>query len=105
MHRLSYHCRQPYWRRSRRRASGGAQLRSLKGYAARTVKGTVIGDRYVLGDLLGSGGMARVFLAHDEALGRNVALKILWEQYADNEQFVERFKREARNAAALAHPN
>jgi eukaryotic-like serine/threonine-protein kinase len=80
-------------------------VRSLDGYAARIVKGTVIDDRYVLGDLLGSGGMARVFLAHDEVLGRDVALKILWEQYADNEEFVERFKREARSAAALAHPN
>ena len=49
--------------------------------------------------------MARVFLAHDEALDRDVALKILWEQYADNEEFVERFKREARSAAALNHPN
>jgi eukaryotic-like serine/threonine-protein kinase len=49
--------------------------------------------------------MARVFLAHDEALDRDVALKILWEQYADNEEFVERFKREARSAAALSHLN
>jgi serine/threonine protein kinase len=80
-------------------------LRAFERYTARTVKGTIIDDRYVLGDLLGSGGMARVFLAHDEALGRDVALKILWEQYADNEEFVERFKREARSAAALSHPN
>jgi serine/threonine protein kinase len=80
-------------------------LRALERYTARTVKGTKIDDRYVLGDLLGSGGMARVFLAHDEALDRDVALKILWEQYADNEEFVERFKREARSAAALSHPN
>jgi eukaryotic-like serine/threonine-protein kinase len=80
-------------------------LRAFERYTARTVKGTVIDDRYVLGDLLGSGGMARVFLAHDEALDRDVALKILWEQYADNEEFVERFKREARSAAALSHPN
>ena len=49
--------------------------------------------------------MARVFLAHDATLDRDVALKILWEQYADNEEFVERFKREARSAAALSHPN
>jgi len=49
--------------------------------------------------------MARVFLAHDEALDRDVALKILWEQYADNEEFVKRFKREARSAAALNHPS
>jgi serine/threonine protein kinase len=80
-------------------------LRSFNGYAARIVKGTVIDDRYVLGDLLGSGGMARVFLAHDKALDRDVALKLLWGQYTDNEEFVERFKREARNAAALAHSN
>jgi serine/threonine-protein kinase len=80
-------------------------LRAFERYTARTVKGTKIDNRYVLGDLLGSGGMARVFLTHDEALGRAVALKILWEQYADNEEFVERFKREARSAAALSHPN
>jgi serine/threonine protein kinase len=49
--------------------------------------------------------MARVFLAHDVTLDRDVALKILWEQHADNEEFVERFRREARNAAALSHPN
>ena len=80
-------------------------MRAFERYTARTVKGTAIDDRYVLGDLLGSGGMARVFLAHDEALDRDVALKILWEQYADSEEFVERFKREARSAAALSHPN
>src|SRR3954466_5143029 len=49
--------------------------------------------------------MARVFLAHDEVLDRDVALKILREQYADSEEFVERFRREARSAAALLHPN
>jgi serine/threonine-protein kinase len=43
--------------------------------------------------------------SHDDDLDRDVALKILWEQYADNEEFVERFKREARSAAALSHPN
>jgi serine/threonine-protein kinase len=80
-------------------------LRAFERYTARTLRGTTIDDRYVLGDLLGSGGMARVFLAHDEALDRDVALKIPWEQYADNEEFVERFKREARSAAALSHPN
>jgi serine/threonine protein kinase len=54
---------------------------------------------------LGSGGMADVFLAHDEVLGRDVALKVLKDHYAENEEFVERFNREARNAAALSHPN
>jgi serine/threonine protein kinase len=80
-------------------------LRTFEGYTARTTKGTIIDDRYILGDLLGSGGMARVFLAHDEILNRDVALKILWEKYANNQEFVERFRREARNAAALGHPN
>ena len=64
----------------------------------------IIDGRYALGNLLGGGGMAQVYLAHDEVLGRDVALKILREQYTD-EEFVERFKREAKNAAALNHPN
>jgi tRNA A-37 threonylcarbamoyl transferase component Bud32 len=64
----------------------------------------LIDGRYALGSLLGGGGMAQVYLAHDEVLGRDVALKILREQYTD-EEFVERFRREAKNAAALNHPN
>ena len=62
-------------------------------------------DRYTLIELLGSGGMAQVYLAHDEVLDRDVALKILRHQYAEDEEFVERFRREARNAAGLSHPN
>ena len=49
--------------------------------------------------------MARVYLAHDEILDRDVALKILREQYADDEEFIERFRQEARSAASLSHPN
>jgi serine/threonine protein kinase len=49
--------------------------------------------------------MADVFLAHDEVLDRDVALKLLKDQYAHNQEFVERFIREARSAAALSHPN
>ena len=49
--------------------------------------------------------MAEVFLAHDEVLKRDVALKILKKQYADDEGFVERFRREARSAASLNHPH
>ena len=68
--------------------------------------GTVLIDnRYELRGLLGSGGMAEVHLAHDETLGRDVALKLLKHYYAEDKEFVERFRREARNAAALSHPN
>ncbi len=66
---------------------------------------SVIDERYTLIELLGSGGMAQVYLAHDEVLDRDVALKILREQYAEDEEFVERFRQEARSAAGLAHPN
>lgn len=65
---------------------------------------TLIDDRYRLHSLLGSGGMAEVFLAHDEVLGRDIALKVLKERYAEDEEFVERFRREARSAAALRSP-
>lgn len=66
---------------------------------------TVIGERYVLLDPVGHGGMGRVYRARDESLGRDVALKLLKSQHAENQQFVERFRREAKNAAALSHPN
>jgi beta-lactam-binding protein with PASTA domain/tRNA A-37 threonylcarbamoyl transferase component Bud32 len=65
----------------------------------------VIDNRYNIIRPLGSGGMADVYLAHDEVLDRNVALKVLSRRYADDEEFVERFKREAQSAAALSHPN
>ena len=66
---------------------------------------TLLDYRYALGNLLGSGGMAEVCLAHDKVLGRDVVLKILKNQYAENDEFVERFRREAKSAAALNHPN
>ncbi len=62
-------------------------------------------NRYTLIEPLGSGGMAEVYLAHDEVLDRDVALKILRDQYAGDEEFVERFRREAQSAARLSHPN
>lgn len=49
--------------------------------------------------------MAEVYLAHDNVLDRDVALKVMSRRYADDEEFVERFKREAQSAAALSHPN
>jgi serine/threonine protein kinase len=64
-----------------------------------------LGGRYLLSDLLGAGGMAEVFLAHDRMLGRDLALKVLKEHYAKDERFVGRFWREAQSAAALNHRN
>jgi hypothetical protein len=66
---------------------------------------TLIDERYELRGLVGSGGMAYVYLAHDEVLGRDVALKLLKTPYAENEELVERFRREARSAASLSHPH
>src|ERR671919_288858 len=49
--------------------------------------------------------MANVYLAEDQELGRRVAIKILNDRHANDDQFVERFRREAKNAAGLSHPN
>ena len=67
--------------------------------------GTVIDGRYRILSQLGSGGMADVFCADDTHLGRQVALKVLYRRFAQDAQFVERFKREAQAAAGLSHPN
>ena len=61
--------------------------------------------RYELIRRLGAGGMATVWLAEDTSLHRKVAIKVLAERYAEDEQFVERFRREAQSAAGLNHPN
>ena len=63
------------------------------------------GGRYQLLDVIGDGGMARVFRATDTRLDRTVAIKLLREQFTGEPQFIERFKQEARLAAGLAHPN
>ncbi|MFN2467365.1 MAG: Stk1 family PASTA domain-containing Ser/Thr kinase [Gaiellaceae bacterium] len=65
----------------------------------------VFDGRYRVVRKLGSGGMANVYLAEDQELGRRVAIKILNDRHAHDEQFVERFRREAKNAAGLSHPN
>lgn len=61
--------------------------------------------RYRVSSLLGRGGMAAVYRAHDTLLRRDVALKILYPQYGDDPTLMERFKREAIVAASLDHPN
>jgi beta-lactam-binding protein with PASTA domain len=65
----------------------------------------VVDNRYRIVKPLGAGGMAEVYLAHDNVLQRDVALKVMSGRYADGEEFVERFKREAQSAAVLSHPN
>jgi eukaryotic-like serine/threonine-protein kinase len=65
----------------------------------------LVDNRYRIVGPLGAGGMAEVYLAHDDVLDRSVALKVMSGRYADDEEFVERFKREAQSAAALSHPN
>ena len=67
--------------------------------------GETIGERYEIEELVGHGGMSSVYKARDSLLERHVALKILHEQYSADEDFVERFKREARSVAQLQHPN
>src|SRR5512133_2863551 len=70
-----------------------------------TLIGTVFDGRYRIIRKLGAGGMAEVYLAEDQELGRRVAIKILNDRHAADDSFVERFRREAKNAAGLSHPN
>lgn len=69
------------------------------------VKGQMINERYQIIRLIGEGGMANVYLAHDIILDRMVAVKILRGDLADDEKFVRRFQREAISASSLTHPN
>ena len=66
---------------------------------------TLVDGRYRVLNRLGSGGMADVYCAEDSHLGRQVALKVLYQRFAQDAEFVERFKREAQAAAGLTHPN
>jgi len=69
------------------------------------VPGELIAERYELEEVVGTGGMSTVYRAHDQLLERNVALKVLHPHYADDEEYVERFRREARSVAQLSHPH
>ncbi|MGI8595568.1 MAG: Stk1 family PASTA domain-containing Ser/Thr kinase [Solirubrobacteraceae bacterium] len=66
---------------------------------------TLVDDRYLVLERLGSGGMADVYRAEDQQLGRPVALKLLYRRFAEDPEFVERFRREASAAGGLQHPN
>ena len=78
-------------------------MEPLLGTPARVPR--VLGGRYALLRRLGAGGMAEVYLARDQELGRQVAVKLLHPAFAADPRFVERFRREARAAAALSHPH
>nr|WP_277818519.1 Stk1 family PASTA domain-containing Ser/Thr kinase [Bacillus sp. TL12] len=67
--------------------------------------GKRLNDRYKLLKMIGGGGMANVYLAHDDILGRDVAVKILRLDYANNDEFIKRFHREAQSVTTLSHPN
>lgn len=68
-------------------------------------KGQKINDRYEIIKSIGEGGMANVYLGYDTILDRNVAIKVLRGDLANDEKFVRRFQREALSASSLSHPN
>jgi beta-lactam-binding protein with PASTA domain len=86
-------------------AEVGARGSGAAAGAADAADGRLIAGRYRVVRRLGGGGMAEVFLARDTTLDRLVAVKVLRERFADDQEFVARFHREARAAAALNHPN
>lgn len=67
--------------------------------------GRVLNDRYEIVQFVGQGGMAKVYLGFDKVLNRDVAIKVLQEEFTDNEQFLNKFKREAQAAGKLSHPH
>ncbi len=67
--------------------------------------GELIAGRYELEELVGTGGMSSVYRAQDRLLERKVAIKLLHEHHSADAAYVERFRREARAAAKLSHPN
>ena len=69
------------------------------------IPGTIIGDRYEIQEQVGAGGMADVYRAKDHVLERDVAVKILKPEFAEDKTFVSKFRQEAQAAAGLEHPN
>ena len=65
---------------------------------------TILNGRYEIIRPVGYGGMAEVFLAHDQLLDRNVAVKMLRDQFLEDKELLEQFRREAKSAARLVHP-
>ena len=72
---------------------------------AEVAEGSLVDGRYLIKHRIGSGGMADVYCAEDRQLGRDIALKVLHRRFARDQEFVERFRREASAAAGLQHPN
>ncbi len=64
-----------------------------------------INDRYQILEIIGGGGMANVYKAHDVILNRTVAVKVLRPQFSEDDEFIRRFRREAQAATSLSHPN
>src|ERR1700712_2859046 len=98
----------------RQRRSVGAGSRRAGYRTSRQDEGTAhvgeparrpLGDRYELRALLAAGGMGQVWRAHDELLGRPVAVKVLRSEYTGDPLFLARFRAEAQHAAVLSHPN
>ncbi|WP_329955842.1 Stk1 family PASTA domain-containing Ser/Thr kinase [Calidifontibacillus erzurumensis] len=67
--------------------------------------GRRLSDRYKILDMIGGGGMANVYLAHDLILDRDVAVKVLKPEFSNDDEFIKRFRREAHSATSLNHPN
>ncbi|WP_217585651.1 Stk1 family PASTA domain-containing Ser/Thr kinase [Lentibacillus saliphilus] len=69
------------------------------------MKGQLLNERYRIKETIGGGGMANVYLAHDTILDRDVAIKVLRFEFANDDEFIARFDREAQSATSLSHPN
>ncbi|WP_058307864.1 Stk1 family PASTA domain-containing Ser/Thr kinase [Gracilibacillus massiliensis] len=69
------------------------------------LEGKILNERYEIIKLIGGGGMANVYLGNDQILERQVAIKVLRLEYANDDEFITRFHREAQAATSLSHPN